>query len=405
MKRFAVSLLSALLLCLTACTGGGRPAESAPPPATTAHSTETTAGKTEVVTSARETTRTTAGTAVPSAAPQRSTTAKPSPATTGTTLADTPYIPSAGPTLAPNQRQLIPDNDFYYGMTVRSQKDHQNGDRFTDLGQFRYLTKNGSPSWIAAQWDSGPCLWRDRVSSAADTLTDGKSKWITYLRDSGLSLRLNSAPYYAGKPDHAAAAGDYWPHLLLEAPDFGYSSLGKRDRAYYRCDMEKLTLSMDIRLSAYAYTANPHDYAHLSQYLLYLYVSGVDSPDRIWFGVTLFSSAQEKTGLYVARDGGKADASGSLIYLLGTEDTYAKADGSLWKNGSPAPDSRWIHVELDLTASLHDMFTAARSMGCLSEKAASLSDLMINGMNVGFETVGTYDVTIDIRNMELVSTR
>ena len=406
MKKIAVWLVSVLLLCLTACADSGQPDESLLPESTAAGSTAASTGQTEAASSAAETTLTTVRTAASSAASQRSTSAKPASTTAKTTLADQPYIPpTAGSTLAPNQRQLIPDNDFYYGMTVRSQKDHQNGDTFSDLGQFRYLTKNGSPSWIVAQWDSGPCLWKDRVSSAANTLTDGKSKWITYLQDGGLSLRLNSAPYYTAKPDHAAAAGDYWPHLLLEAPDFGYSSLGKRERAYYRCDMEKLTLSMDIRLAAYAYTENPRDYAHLSQYLLYLYVSGVDSPDRIWFGVTLFSSAQEKTGLYVARDSGKADASGDLIYLLGTEDTYARADGSLWKNGRPAPGNRWVHVELDLTAPLHDMFAEARLRGCLSDKVTSPADLAISGMNVGFETVGTYDVTVDIRHMNLISTR
>ena len=195
MKKIAVWLVSVLLLCLTACADSGQPDESLLPESTAAGSTAASTGQTEAASSAAETTLTTVRTAASSAASQRSTSAKPASTTAKTTLADQPYIPpTAGSTLAPNQRQLIPDNDFYYGMTVRSQKDHQNGDTFSDLGQFRYLTKNGSPSWIVAQWDSGPCLWKDRVSSAANTLTDGKSKWITYLQDGGLSLRLNSAP-------------------------------------------------------------------------------------------------------------------------------------------------------------------------------------------------------------------
>lgn len=323
-----------------------------------------------------------------------------------TTLQEQVYIPTM-PTsaLASNQRQLIPDNDFYYGLTVRSQKDHSNGDAFSDLGQFQYRTKSGTPSWIIAQWDSGPCLWKDRVQSAANVLTDGLTKWVTYLKDDGISLRLNSAPYYATKPNKAAAAGDYWPHLLLEAPDFGYSSLGKKERSWYRCDMDNLTLSMDVRLSAYNYVANPHDYAHVCQYLMYFYVKGVQSSDFVWFGVTLFYSEQEKTGLSVHMDGGKADASGQLIYQIGTDACYAQADGSLWKNGKPAPGEKWVHIEMDMSKHLKEMYAAAQEKDYFSNKVSSLGDLLIDGMNVGFESVGTYDVTMDIRNLSLISTR
>ena len=316
------------------------------------------------------------------------------------------YIPTM-PTsaLESNQRQLIPDNDFYYGMTVRSQKDHNNGDAFSDLGKFQYQTKSGTPSWIIAQWDSGPCLWKDRVKSEANVLTDGLTKWVTYLKDGGVSLRLDSAPYYANKPNKAAVAGDYWPHLLLEAPNFGYSSLSKKERAWYRCDMDDLTLSMDVRLSAYSHVDNPHDWAHVCQYLMYFYVKGVESSDFVWFGVTLFYSEQEKTGLSVHMDGGKADASGQLIYQIGTEATYAQANGSLWKNGKPAPGEKWVHIEMDMSKHLKEMYAAAREKGYFSNKVSSLGDLMIDGMNVGFESVGTYDVTMDIRNLSLISTR
>ena len=51
------------------------------------------------------------------------------------------------------------------------------------------------------------------------------------------------------------------------------------------------------------------------------------------------------------------------------------------------------------------MFAEARLRGCLSDKVTSPADLAISGMNVGFETVGTYDVTVDIRHMNLISTR
>lgn len=415
MKRILLVALSIMLLCTTACDSQ-EPVESAPTSESTSEPTESEskttfstqleATQSETSMSKLQTDKTTTKNTTISSTSSKSTSTTPESTTAKTSLLDQPYIPTVPiSNLAANQRQLIPDNEFYYGMTVRSQKDHNNGDAFSDLGHFRYLTQNGTPSWIIAQWDSGPCLWKDRVASAANVLTDGKSKWVTYLENGGISLRLNSAPYYADKPNQAAAAGDYWPHLLLEAPDFGYSSIGKRERAWYHCDMDDLTLSFDMRLSAYSYTPNSYDYVYTCQYMLYFYIKGVESPDFVWFGIRPFCSEQENTGLYMAMDGGKADASGQLIYLIGSTECFAGADGSLFKNGKPAPGEDWVHIEMDLTKHLKEMFTAAQEKGYFSDKVQSLADLKIDGMNIGFESTGTYDATMDIHNLSLISTR
>ena len=168
---------------------------------------------------------------------------------------------------------------------------------------------------------------------------------------------------------------------------------------------EALTLSFDMRLSAYSYTPNSYDYVYTCQYMLYFYIKGVESPDFVWFGIRPFCSEQENTGLYMAMDGGKADASGQLIYLIGSTECFAGADGSLFKNGKPAPGEDWVHIEMDLTKHLKEMFTAAQEKGYFSDKVQSLADLKIDGMNIGFESTGTYDATMDIHNLSLISTR
>ncbi|MCQ2433316.1 MAG: hypothetical protein MJ175_11990 [Clostridia bacterium] len=301
-----------------------------------------------------------------------------------------------------DRKQLIPDPTFRNGFTIRSQKDHENGDNFEDLGVFP--DDSASPAWLIVQWDSGPCLWEDRVPAADGVLTDGRSKWVT-LNGDGASLRLDSAAYYEMKPDGAAAAGDFWPHLLLECTDFGYAAAKAAEKEFYSCSADELLLSFDLNMSAFSCTPNEKDWVEADQFLMYFYVKGKHSNDFVWFGLQLFDSRWERNTPYVGIDGGKADASGSLIYSIGLTEVYKCADGGLWKNKAVPADGKWIHIEIDLTPHLNKMFRSGSEMEYFSSAVSSLDDLYIDGMNLGFETIGTFDTEMGIRNLSLVSVK
>lgn len=295
--------------------------------------------------------------------------------------------------------KLIPDAMFNTGFIVKSQKDHENNDKVVDLGVFPYDKDKGAARWSIAQWDSGPCIWKNRKTTEPDNvLTNGTDKKVE-VRNGQVSLYLDSSGYYKGKP---AVFGDYWPHLLIEQGNFSYSKLSDEEKLFYHADSEAMILEFDIRLTEYEITEVPGDWVRAAQLLMYFYVRS-DKGDFLWFGLQLFDNRSDKTEHYTGYDGGKADASGAMIYSIGSKYVYKNSKRTLWKNNSPYPSDEWIHVEIDILPYLEDAFKKGKEDGYF--KAEGTGELYIDGMNYGFETIGTFKHRADIRNLSLTSYR
>lgn len=365
---FAALCLSAL----TACTE--KP--PVPPTDTTAHIEETTVAPTD-----EETEETTVA----------DTAAEPEETTAEETEENT--------TEEGNSMQIIPDLDFRSGMQLLSQKDHGKGDAFSvlDLHDF-YGGSVTNPVWRLAQWDSGPCMIENRVESAPTTVTDGEGRSFSFDPETNImTFELDTSLYYKGKP---AVAGDYWPHLLIEQDNFS-KSLTAEQALYQRCDADRLVLSMDIRLTEFNETPIDGDWVRAAQFLMYFYVRGTETNDFCWFGIQLFDNRTDRTSHYIGYDGGKADASGAMIYSIGSRFVYQNSGRTLYEKRKPDTSGEWVHVEVDLRPYLDEMLEHGLKDGYF--KADSLSELYINGMNVGWETIATFDHTMQIKNLQLVS--
>ena len=296
-----------------------------------------------------------------------------------------------------NSMQIIPDLTFQNGLQLISQKDHANGDAVTvlDTHDF-YGTSAVNPVWRLCQWDSGPCLVANRVESAPTTITDGVGRSFSFdHRTNTMTFELDSSIYYQGKH---AVEGDYWPHILIEQGEFT-NSMTADEAKYLNCDADRLVLSMDIRLSDFNETIINGDWVRATQFLMYFYVKGIETNDFCWF--QLFDNRADMTDNYVAYDGGKPDASGAMIYSIGSRYVYQKSGRTLYSNGKPDAGGEWVHVEINLKPYLEDMLKKGAEDGYF--KVDSLSELYINGMNVGWETIATFDNTMQIKNLKLVS--
>ena len=294
--------------------------------------------------------------------------------------------------------QLIPDVKLETGMKLITQKNHKNGDSFTSFGNRSfYGTRAKSPKWRLAQWDSGPDLKDCIIESEPNVITDGKYRTFSYdPAENMMTFHLDTSLYYGGNP---AVQGDYWPHLLIEQDDFGVKEVDKYTREYYRCNSKNIILSMDLKLGDYEKTEIEGDWVRAAQFLLYFYVNGINTSDFCWFGVQLFDSRGDTNDNYVGYDGGKADASGAMIFSIGSK--YLYGEESFFEYGKPVPNSDWIHIEIDIRPFLDKMFEYGTNDGYF--KAKNIDKLCINGMNMGWETIGTFNHTMYVKNLTLTS--
>lgn len=295
-----------------------------------------------------------------------------------------------------NKKDLFDDINFQNGFSVVSMEAVDN--QQVKLGDFVYsINQTKQPSWTIAQWNSKYCLWENKIESDPYTITDGKTKTIKYNpEDKSLSMRLNACNVYNGLP----ADENNWPHLLIEqSPIPSYFELSENDKLFYRCDSDKMILSMDIRLKDFKDTTNK-DGINACQFLAYLYLRGVNSDDFVWFGMNLFDSRGLQDTYWSLDTAG----SNNMIYSLSTADTYGTARKSLYRKSKPYVSDEWTHIELDLTNHIKKFIRKANQSG-LYEKQFTREDFYISGANIGFEIHGNFDCTVDIKNFQLSSYR
>ncbi len=288
-----------------------------------------------------------------------------------------------------NEKALFADTSFENGFSVVSQ-----GEGYQKLGDFVYSENGKSPVWCIAQWGQGDCLWANRTASDVYTVTDGKTKTVTYNNDEkSVLMRLNAANIYGGKP----ADMNNWPHLLLEQTlSCGYNELNDTDKQFYSCSVDKLMLNLKIKLSDFVDTVNSEG-VNAAEYLAYFYLSGVDSDNFIWFGLNLFDSRGYRNTRW-----SYDESSGKMIYCVSTEDTYGSKKSSLFRNGQPFVSDEWINVEIDLIPHIKKALAKA-NFSHTFEKSVKASDFYISGMNIGFEIHGNYDCTVQIKDFSLIS--
>ncbi|HNT37327.1 MAG TPA: hypothetical protein PKH07_20205, partial [bacterium] len=164
-------------------------------------------------------------------------------------------------------------------------------------------------------------------------------------------------------------------------------------------DIADFTLRLQFNVTkcqvAPSLTVNPS--LHTAQISAYWTVHDIDeqgrSRDMIWLGVPLFDARFDIPPPHHALDVSKDDATLKFIYLI---------DGhEFWDE--PIRVGKWHYLERDIKPFLEGALSKSKKEGHLLD--ASMDSLALTSFNLGWEVPGPYDCTVEIRRLDVVTTK
>lgn len=244
--------------------------------------------------------------------------------------------------------------------------------RFTDLGDDTYLYENQSKTV--------------KVNTNTGNFT--------------LGLKASEC-YHPGVP---RVNGQEWPHLLFE-----YKHAGDITKQMSVKNMTELKITLDMTVDSFVdHMGNSANQGlHASCCFFYIFVKympkGAETftNDKIWLGMTLFDNRRPYGEEMLAIDeGSKESATGQLIYNI-PGDKYLSADNNVWENGQ-IKIGKTASIDFDILPYIKSALQKAQTQkNYLTE--ATMDELYINGMYIGFENTGTYDTQMSFSNMNIKS--
>ena len=199
--------------------------------------------------------------------------------------------------------------------------------------------------------------------------------------------------------------GQEWPHLLIERD----IAINEEDPTLTKIsDKEKVVVNLEARLNYFndpmGEEANPG--LHSAMMMIYLYVANYDEQhkcftDMLWFGVMIFDNRYEFIPqMDFGDENSKDSATGKYIYNL-PSDAFLTRDNNYWKDGQivQGKDSPWVKTEIDVLPYVSLALKRAKLNGYMP--TAKYENLYINGMYIGYELPGTYDIDMSFRNLDI----
>jgi beta-glucanase (GH16 family) len=256
-----------------------------------------------------------------------------------------------------------------------------------------YGDKNKKPVWRLCQWGTRYSLASSQCIRHPDGdisyENEGKKVLVGVENSESRDIILE----VKGSSEYGRSVrkyGESWPHLLVEqdAPEI------------YTIDkLEKLTFELALRLLYCKNHIGKEDYnpqLHTAQFQMFLVIKNVNSRSKdyenyFWFGVPFFDDRDDIPPKYVAKDAGKEDATGKLIYTIDGKEV----------NNRPLKEGRWITIQKDLLPYIKEGLKEAVHRGHLSSD--NLSDYAVVNMNMGWEIPGTFDASIQIKDLDITA--
>ena len=265
--------------------------------------------------------------------------------------------------------------------------------------KWQYNETTESPLWsIAPIWNTYD-LWEHKVEGDKYVLADDKgiNTLIYNPEEKSLSMRLNATKVYNGAP-HDPETYKWWPHLLLNQP-----RTTPVDREYNTVDVDRVYIELDMRVTDFKDTLNPEG-MNVCSFLAYFYLMSDKNPNAfIWYGLRLFNGLSAST----SRTPGWSPDSAAHLYMYGIPqaDIFGGVENSFNpEKGKVVVSDEWKHIRLDITEHMDRCIEWANRDGAYGTGVkVSKEDMYFAGGNIGFEIHGNYDMTVEIKNMDIIT--
>lgn len=288
--------------------------------------------------------------------------------------------------------EIIQDNTFEKGfaLTPLLPKTVMQGGGFekTYLDTLDFGRDGSSPVWHFAQWHSKFNLAHAELQTAKDKsiyyINEGGSKKVAIYPDNSLLLEVNTNVEY----DSARHKGQAWPHLLI-AQNFNEKSPNVGEAKQLLFSMEQKLEKEENKMAEETFNTSLH--TAQSPFYFILSNDNDNSPDynqKIWFGIPSYDyrftemNDQEKTSWDIGTN--------TFIYNVPQLPVWGEIRFQ---------DKKWHKAETDLKPLILRALEAMKEKNVF--KNTSPDDLVITGMNFGWEVPGTFDVAIRVKNISL----
>ena len=292
---------------------------------------------------------------------------------------------------------ILKDLKFENGFSLRSPV----------LGDKTYIdtldyngTAKGKPFWRVAQW---ACL--NNNLKYADYKF--KNNWHTYkvgnkgnmfavnTGKGALIMELNASTEYGlnGITHNPRIKREPWPHLLVAADIYNDS------KHVNISEVKDIRMTMNYTLKKFEDKMpkdNPGSKMHTAQFVWFITVinKNSSSPDfgkYFWFGFNLYDKRYDYAPLHAAQDNGKDDSTMAFIYMPGMEPILA-SQGKVELN-------KKMNFDVNVLPLIRKGFKEAQKKNYL--KNSKWEDLYIGATNFGWEVTGTYDVSMEVDNVNI----
>lgn len=253
----------------------------------------------------------------------------------------------------------------------------------------------GTYRWRLAQW--GTKEINSFVSADNYTYTDegggrylyeNRAKRVEIDTSAGsVTLALDTSEEY----DAPRAAGQLWPHLLIEQV---FAETGKQTALR---GVRKVRMKFTVEVSECERLMSEEEYdpsLHAAQCSWYITLNSTREGcrDYIWFGLPIFDnrSAGKFLGGTIGFDNGLSTGTGMLIYGLSGEAFLEKGVGV----------GDCVSADIDVLPYLRDALQEAQKRGLFQDH--TLSDFAIGSTNFGWEVPGTFRSGMKISGLGLI---